>query len=131
MTTVCELVAEAKGFAERAKAKLLLSREGDCSVPSTAEMDVGVVLKVLDQIGKAATAAAVRARQNAEGVAGMLTPSPRPGVVGESAAPSCFKAPEQSPTVRVPRVPRAFAADITDVIEGSLADMAERIERSR
>lgn len=128
MQTVCDLVAEAKVAASRASAKLLLQRTGGAGPVESPEADVERVLVLLGRIDKAATATAVRARYAAAGVAGMLTPSGP--CCGPDPAESCGDAPARNEATTT-RLPRVGAVVITDVIDGTFADLAERIEAAR
>lgn len=126
MTTVCDLVNDARTAAERAKAKLMLKRTGTAGVIESPEIEVDRVLLLLQRIEAAVQKAAASAMAKGASVAAMLTPTGPPLSVCGGAAPvsSCCDAPTA-------KVPRMGAVVITDVIDGSLDDLRQMVEDSR
>lgn len=124
MTTVCDLVSDARTAAERAKAKLMLKRTGTAGVIESPEIEVDRVLLLLARIEEQVQKAAASAMAKGAAVAAMLTPTGPPlTTCGEAGA--CRS---DAPTTKVPRM---GAVVITDVIDGSLDDLRQMVEDSR
>lgn len=124
MTTVCDLVSDARVAASRAKAILMLRRTGGGDPVASAEAEADRLLLLLNRIEEQVQKAAASAMAKGAAVAAMLTPTGPPlTTCGEAGA--CRS---DAPTTKVPRV---GAVVITDVIDGSLDDLRQMVEDSR
>ncbi|MFO0801433.1 MAG: hypothetical protein U0804_28540 [Gemmataceae bacterium] len=129
MKTVMDTVNDARTAAERAKAKLMLSRTGTAGVIESPEVEVDQVLVLLASIEEQVQKAAANALAKGAAVAAALAPTTRGG--GAAPVSSCCEAGacrSEAPTTKIPRME---AVVITDVIDGTFQDMRERIEAAR
>lgn len=130
MTTVCDLVNDARVAASRAKAILMLRRTGGGDPVASAEAEADRLLLLLNRIEEAVQKAAASAMAKGAAVAAMLAPTGPPLSAcsdGNSYTPTC-NGKHDAPTAKVPRM---GAVVITDVIDGSLDDLRQMVEDSR